>query len=51
MSSPDDHRFLDQMVRSAAPMEYAERILRHRGLAWAADLVAEARASAGELHS
>jgi type IV secretion system protein TrbE len=51
MSSPDDHRFLDEMVRSAAPTEYAERILRHRGLAWAADLVAEARASAGELHS
>jgi hypothetical protein len=39
------------MVRSAPRAEYAERILRHRGLAWAADLVAEARAGGGELRS
>jgi type IV secretion system protein VirB4 len=43
MSSPDDQRFLDSLVSSAPPGEYAERILRHRGLAWAADRVSEAR--------
>jgi type IV secretory pathway VirB4 component len=45
MSSPDDQKFLDGIVATAPPEEHAERILRHRGLAWAADLVAEARAS------
>jgi type IV secretion system protein TrbE len=51
MSSPDDHKFLDHIVATAPPAEHAERILRHRGLAWAADLVAEARASSSELTS
>jgi type IV secretory pathway VirB4 component len=45
MSSADDQKFLDAMVASVSPGEYAEHILRHRGLAWAADLVAEARAT------
>ena len=41
MSSPEDQKFLDGMVATAPPGEHAERILRHRGLGWAADLVAE----------
>ena len=32
MSSPADQRFLDGLVASAAPEQYAELILRHRGL-------------------
>ena len=44
-SSPDDQKFLDALVEQAPAAEYAERILRHRGLAWAADLVAESRAT------
>jgi type IV secretion system protein VirB4 len=51
MSSPDDQRFLDSLVTGAPPVEYAERILRHRNLGWAADLVAEARARGAELRS
>jgi type IV secretion system protein VirB4 len=50
MSSPDDQRFLDGLVGGAAAPN-AERILRHRGLGWAADLVAQARARGGELLS
>jgi type IV secretion system protein VirB4 len=46
MSSPDDQRALDRIVASAAnPELYAERILRHRKLDWAAELVAEALAT------
>jgi type IV secretion system protein VirB4 len=45
MSSPDDQRFLDGLVARVPPAERAEHILRHRGLGWAADLVAEARAT------
>ena len=44
MSSPDDQRFLDTLV-GVSPGERAERILRHRGLDWAAELLAEARAT------
>ena len=52
LSSPDDQKFLDGMVAAVPPAEYAEHILRYRGLAWAADLVAEARAGkSGELTS
>lgn len=43
MSSPDDHRYLDQLVASVPPREHAEHILRHRGLDWAADLLERAR--------
>ena len=52
LSSPDDQKFLDGMVAAVPPAEYAEHILRYRGLTWAADLVAEVRASkSGELTS
>jgi type IV secretion system protein VirB4 len=43
MSSPDDQKVLDRIVAEAAsPAAYAEGILRHRRLDWAADLVVEA---------
>jgi type IV secretion system protein VirB4 len=42
MSSPDDHKVLDRIVAEVPPQEYAQRILRHRKLDWAAELVAEA---------
>jgi type IV secretion system protein VirB4 len=42
MSAPDDHRFLDDMGATTSPDEYAEAMLRHRGAAWAADLVRDA---------
>jgi type IV secretory pathway VirB4 component len=46
MSSPDDQKALDRIVgETAASGEVAEKMLRHRGLGWAAELVAEARAS------
>jgi type IV secretion system protein VirB4 len=44
LSSPDDQRFLDTIAAVAAG-ERAEKILRYRGLDWAADLLAEARAA------
>ena len=40
---------LDAIVKTAAPYEYAERILRCRGLDWAADLVGKARISKARL--
>jgi type IV secretion/conjugal transfer VirB4 family ATPase len=43
MSSPDDHRFFDELIATAPAIEHAERILRHRGIEWAAVRVAEAR--------
>lgn len=43
MSAPDDQRFLDQLVATAPTREHAERILRHRGLDWAAELLERAR--------
>ena len=48
MSSPEDQKFLDRMVASTRPAEYAERILRYRKLDWAAELVAEAIATRRE---
>jgi type IV secretory pathway VirB4 component len=45
MSSANDQRFLDAMVATVPPSGYAEHILRHRDLGWAADLLAEARAT------
>ena len=42
MSSPEDQKFLDGLG-TVPPAELAEHILRHRGLGWAADLLAEAR--------
>jgi type IV secretory pathway VirB4 component len=42
MSSPDDQKVLDRIVAEVPPSEYAQRILRHRRLDWAAELVAEA---------
>jgi type IV secretion system protein VirB4 len=51
MSSPADQKLLDRIVTTTPPSEYAERILRHRGLAWAAELVAEARRTGGPLRS
>jgi type IV secretion system protein VirB4 len=47
MSSPDDQKFLDGLVARVPPADHAEHILRHRGLGWAAELVAEARAKVG----
>jgi type IV secretion/conjugal transfer VirB4 family ATPase len=43
MSSPADQRFLDSLVASAPPEQYAELILRHRSLASAADRLAALR--------
>jgi type IV secretion/conjugal transfer VirB4 family ATPase len=43
MSSPDDQKVLDRICETSAGTDRAEQILRHRGLAWAAELVAEAR--------
>jgi len=42
LSSPDDQGFLDAMVASVRPPDYAAHILRHRGVEWAASLVAQA---------
>lgn len=50
MSSPDDQKALDRIVTEApSPDLYAERILRHRKLDWAAELVAEAFATKRDL--
>lgn len=37
MASPSDQRFLDSMIATRAPDEYAEAILEHRGVAWAVE--------------
>jgi type IV secretion system protein VirB4 len=50
-SSPDDQRFLDELIATAPPSEFAERILRHHGVEWAAARIATARASAVALAS
>jgi type IV secretion/conjugal transfer VirB4 family ATPase len=42
MSTPADQRFLDELVATAEPNTFAERILRHRGLVDAAALLADA---------
>ena len=42
MSSPDDQKYLDEMVAGGEPSSYAAQILRHHGLEWAAELVAQA---------
>jgi type IV secretion system protein VirB4 len=44
MSSAADQRFLDGLAAATAPEKYAELILRHRGLAAAADRLAHMRA-------
>jgi type IV secretion system protein VirB4 len=51
MSAPDDHKLLDEMVATISPDAYAEHILRHRGIDWAADLVARAAISSNSLTS
>jgi type IV secretion system protein VirB4 len=45
MSSPDDQKILDRICASSPSNDRAEQILRVRGLGWAADLLAEARAT------
>jgi hypothetical protein len=45
MSSENDQKVLDRIVATAPAAEYAERILRHRGLGWAAELVGKARST------
>jgi type IV secretion system protein VirB4 len=45
MSSADDQKVLDRVVAEAPAAQYAERILRHRKLDWAAELVAEANST------
>jgi len=46
MSSPEDQRALDRIeAETAVSGQVAEEILRHRGLGWAAELVAAARDS------
>jgi type IV secretion system protein TrbE len=45
MSAPADQKALDRIVAEGRPEEYAERILAHRKLDWAAELLAEARSS------
>jgi type IV secretion system protein VirB4 len=47
MSSPDDHRFLDELVAQSAPGDHAERILQHRGVDWAVQRLVAARQGGG----
>jgi len=47
MSSPADQRFLDGIATSSSPAQYAELILRHRGLARAADRLVEMQTRPG----
>jgi type IV secretion system protein VirB4 len=42
-SSPDDQRFLDELIAGATPAEHASRILAHRGVDWAVQRLAEIR--------
>ena len=42
MASPDDQQALDRIVAASPRKQWAEHILRHRKLNWAADLIAEA---------
>ncbi len=51
MSSPDDQRFLDELIAAAPGAEHAEHILRHRGIDWAVRRLAEARQSGAALLS
>jgi type IV secretion/conjugal transfer VirB4 family ATPase len=44
-SSEQDQQALDRIVAGVSPERYAELILRHRRLDWAADLVAQAGAT------
>jgi type IV secretion system protein VirB4 len=39
MSSESDHRFLDAMIKSHPPAEYARAMLEHRGVSWAVELL------------
>jgi type IV secretion system protein TrbE len=43
MSAEQDQQALDRIEASTAPAEYAEQILRHRRLDWAAELLSKAR--------
>jgi type IV secretion system protein VirB4 len=42
LSSPAEHLFLDDMIKSTAPEAYPQAMLRYRGLGWAADLLERA---------
>ena len=43
MSSEADHRFLDRMVATRDPSDYAEAMLEHRGVGWAAAALRQQR--------
>ncbi len=43
MSSEQDHRFLDQMVASRNPADYAQVILEYRNVSWAVDRLIDSR--------
>jgi type IV secretion system protein VirB4 len=45
MSSPADHRFLDELERTTPPEERALKILAHRQIEWAVPLLQQARAT------
>ena len=45
MSSPADHRFLDELERTTPPADRALKILAHRQLGWAVPLLQQARAT------
>jgi type IV secretion/conjugal transfer VirB4 family ATPase len=45
MSGESDHRFLDRMVATRAPHEYAEAMLEHRGVDWAAAALRQQRST------
>jgi type IV secretion system protein VirB4 len=45
MASEADHRFLDELVATRAPEEFALAMLERRGVTWAAQALADAQAS------
>jgi type IV secretion system protein TrbE len=51
MSAPADQRFLDELVATSPPEMYAQRILRHRRLDKAADLLIDIARGAGPYRS
>jgi len=46
MSSPDDHRFLDRMLETQRPEDYALAMLEHRDVRWAVEELRARRAQA-----
>ncbi len=49
MSSPEDQRFMDRMSVEQGAENYAELLLRYRGLDWAAELLSTARSGESDV--